>query len=241
MLNYFFIITSLPKMDIGSPAEMNFEEFNSLIKNNLTKNDYKQTQLIRFYYDIQNIRLLWLGHELDPYGNLDAVELESALSRSGLPNCVYAFLEQHESLEERLQNFPALISAFFREEFSRLSPFLRKYLEFERGAKKLGREVEIELQFEDPKDPIIAQILAQKDARAFEPPEEYEDLKSIFEEHYCDPLAIQQTLLEYRFNKIESLLNLQVFTLERILGVMLQLIMVEKWSKITKKELSCTI
>ena len=246
MLGYYYIVTSLPTLTIGMPPEISFAEFDNLLVNNLSSWEYSQTQVIRRYYDIQNIKAFWLKEPLDPRGNYNFNQLEEALlNRTGFPKYVYKFLDEHEELEARLSHFPELISAYFREESSGTIGFLKEYLQLEREmrlvltgfrAKKLGRDPAIELQFEDPDDPIVAQILAQKNSPTYEPPSKYEDLKPLFEENYDSPLALHQALCEYKFEKVESMFGLEIFTLRRILAYMVQLILAEKWMELDKEK-----
>lgn len=244
--NYYFLSAALPDIQIGYPPDLTFNAFDFVLRMNLSEEDYAKTIVMRRYYDIQNIRSFWMDKELDDRGYYNVNDLEeSLLTRMGLPEYVFEFLERYEHLEERLHNFSALFAAYFRHEIPKAEGFLREYLIFEREwrlvltgfrAKKLGRDITQELQFEDPYDEIVAQILAQKDAKAYEPPTRYSDLKALFEEHYNAPLEIHQALCEYRFNKIEAMYGIDVFTISRILAYMAQLIIVEKWLELDKKK-----
>lgn len=246
MTNYYFVATALPPLQLGVPPEITFEEFDNLLKDNLTAEDYAKTQVVRRFYDIQNIRAFWKKEGLDPRGNLNELTLEEALlTREGFPDYVYDFLDAYETIEDKLHNFPRLVAMFFQYESEEAEGFLREYLNFEREwrlvltgfrAKQLGRDLSAELQFEDPQDDFVAQILAQKDAKVFLPPDGYEDLQPLFEEHGASPLELYQALCEYRFYKIESLLGIDLFSIDVILGYMAQLITVEKWIELDKKK-----
>ncbi len=96
------------------------------------------------------------------------------------------FLQKYDTLQDRLKYFSALVVGYFRYEIPRAHGFLKRYLQMERElrllfvgfrAKALGRDLFTELQFEDPSDDFVAQILAQKDSKEFEPPQSYADLK----------------------------------------------------------------
>lgn len=239
MKNYYFLATMLPPLQMGTPPEIPFEEFDYLLRLNLSVSDYAQTTVIRRFYDLQNIKAFWKDEPLDPHGNFDVVELEEALiAREGFPDYVYSFLDKHDSKEERVRFFPGLIAAYFREEIARATGFLREYLKFEREwrlvligfrAKQLDRDLAAELQFEDFQDDLVAQILAQKDAPRYLPPEGYETLEALFQEYGKLPKELYLALDAYRFAKIESLLKLQLFSIGRILGYLVQLIAVEQW------------
>lgn len=243
---YYYLGTVLPDLAVGKSPEISFQELKDLLKENLTAKDEAQTRVVRRLYDILNIRALWLGDPLDPHGNDDENELEEALiSEVGLPNYVYTFLDRHENLSDRLRHFPGLIAQFFSVESARASGFLKEYLLFERSwrlmmtvlrSKRLGRDLLVELQYEDPDDPLVAQILSQKDAKDYEPPEEFQDLKALFEKHYRSPLELEQALCEYRFNYIDRLIAFDAFSTARILAFVAQFIIVEKWIELDHKK-----
>lgn len=245
MNNYYFLATALPPLQLGISPELSFEEFQDLLKDNLSAHDYEQTEVIRRFYDIQNIRAFWKKEPLDPRGNLNEVELEEALlAREGFPDYVYEFLDLYESTSKRLEHFPALLGSFFKSEEKQAVGFLKEYLRFEREwrlvftglrAKELGRECVVELQFEDPNDDLVAQILAQKDSKTFISPEGYEQLTTLFEENVSAPVDLYKALCAYRFHRIEQMLAVDLFSLDRILGYMVQLIIIEEWVAILHK------
>ena len=92
-----------------------------------------------------------------------------------------------------------------------------------------------ELQFEEPDDDLVAQLLAQKDSATFEPPVGYEELKGIFDEHGESPMELHKALCEYRFDKVGSFFGVDVFSLDRIIAYLSQLIIVEKWMELDRK------
>lgn len=246
MRNYYFLATALPTLQIGVPPEISYNDFQDLIHDNLSSRDMQQVEVIRLLYDIQNIRAFWKKEELDPRGNFNELDLEEALlARKGFPEYVYDFLDAYDSLQLRLQYFPTLISSYFRNEAKKAQGFLKQYLMFERywrlvfagfRAKQLDRDVAHELQFEDPNDDVVAQILAQKDAKNFVPPEGYEDLKMLFEEHAKSPMDLFKAICEYRFHHIEEMLSIDVFSIDYILGYMVKLITIEKWQELDQQK-----
>ena len=239
---YYFLASVLPPLAIGQKADISWETFLFLLETNLKPNDWAKATVIRRLYDLENIRFFWKEEELDPRGNFDELALEEALlTGDGFPDYVYDFLDKYTSKEERLRHFSALIAAYFQSEIAASQGFLRDYLEFERQlrliltgfrAKRMQRDLSKELQYEDPDDDIIAQLLASRDSKHFEPPEGYEQLKGYFHEGHEDPLALYQALFAYRFNWVEERLEVDLFSMDRILGYMVQLIMVLKWMEL---------
>jgi hypothetical protein len=246
MANYYFVGTTLPELHFDQKPELGFRELNILLKDNLTQADYAKTRTIRNLYDILNLRAYWKGEPFDLMGNLNSTEMEEALvTRSDLPPYVFEFLDKYETDEDRLRHYPELLSLFFRKEISESKGFLKDYLQMERElrlvllafrAKKLGKDLYKELQYEDPEEDLIAQILAQKDAPQYEPPEKYAEIKNLLNENQDSPLNLQKALLEYRFQKIEELLGLDMFSIDRILGYLIELMMVEKWQHLDQQK-----
>lgn len=236
---YPYVLTYLPDLQMGSEPEISFEELDQLYKDNLSVRDYEKILTLRRFYDIENIRSFWKEEPLDRYGALDENDLsEAIISRAGLPNYVYAYMDKYEHEPDRLAHFSELISTFINAEIKDSRGFVREYIEFEREmrlvlsafrAKKLGRDLTYELRYENPEDPLVNQILAQKDSEEYEPPEKFHDLKAIFSEFANKPFELHKALVEYRFNKISQMVGFEEMTFNRILGYMLQLILVEKW------------
>lgn len=246
MQKYYFLGTLLPELRIGEPPEIGFREYEQLLRENLSASDYEKTRTFRNIYDMINLRFYWKGEPLNPFGNYSESDLEEAFAtRSMLPSYVFDFVDKYDNKNDRLDHFPALLSTFFTKEIERSSNFFKAYLTLERElrlvmlafrAKKLNRDVLIDLQYEDPEDPIIAQILAQKDSLVYEPPEKYEQLKHIFDKYQNQPLELQKALFEFRFNKIEEMLGLDFFSADRTLAYLVELVLIEQWQQMDRQE-----
>ena len=176
---------------------------------------------------------------------MSAQEMEEALiTTTNLPDYIFDFLAKFHSLQERLENFPFLLAAFFKEAKENKDPFLRAYFSFERNfrlvttgfrAKKLHRDLITELRFEDLQEEFIKEMIAQNEGKEFTLPEEYEEIKNSYEKFGEEPLLLQRALDEYRFNFIDQLVDpSDTFSIERILAYMIQLIIVEKWFELDK-------
>jgi hypothetical protein len=174
---------------------------------------------------------------LDPRGTFNVNRLEEALLEEDFfPSYVSEFLDRYESIEDRLRNFSFLYVSLYRESLPKLKGFLRQYYEFERNlrlvltalrAKAFGKDISRELQFEDPVDPLVADILAQKDAVDYTPPQEFEDLKTIFSDNRSDPGKLQEAILRYRLKAIEEMEEPQDFSIDRVLAYAARLLLLE--------------
>lgn len=245
MGGYYFVAAAMPPLKVGASADITLREYLQMLQINLSVHDLEYLSRLRLFYDIQNIRAHWRGHKLDAAGSLDENELEEALvAREGLPEYVYTFLDRYSEASERQRFFPSLIASYFQEELNALPPIISAYFEFERQlrlvllgfrAKKLHRDLLVELQYEDPFDETVAQLLVQKDAKSYIPPEAFEELSQLFDRFYDEPLALHKALCEYRFAKIDEILGVDFFSINRVLGNLLQLFIVERWFRLDKQ------
>lgn len=143
-------------------------------------------------------------------------------------------LEAHLSVEDKqkwLQLRQGEKSDGFAKQFLREERAVRLILLALR-AKKWGRSLAFEMQDEDPNDDLVAYILMQKDAKSFEPPAEYAELKTLYEKFGDEPLSLHRSLLNYRFQKAGELIGLQTFTLDRLLAYYVQLVLADQWKNI---------
>ena len=242
MVRYYFIICALPELVLGFRPEITFADFLRLLEMNLTSSDKKQIEDFLLYIDFKNIRALWMEQPMDPRGTMSDKELEEALLvGEGLPSYVNDFLDIYEGRKERLAHFSYIYTHFFRENISLHKGFFSEYFQWERElrwiltalrAKTFEKDISRELQFEDPTDPLIAHILAQKDMDRYEPPGEYEEVRKIFEEFKEDPKGLEFALLQYRFSKILDMEQQCSFAIGQILGYLARLILVKYWDEL---------
>ncbi len=246
MARYYFVATALPPLQMGTPPEISFDELMFLLEVNLSSKDLEKVKILRRFYDVLNIRCMLKGDPFQSHGNMTQQQLDEALHGfNGVPQYIFDFLHKYDSAQERLQNFSELFSAYFKHESANAKGFLHEFLEFNHHwrlilaalrAKDLGRDLLKELQFEDPNDPIVAQLIVQKDASSIEPPDGFEDLKTLYEEHKDNPLGLMQALLNWNFYRIEDILGVDLFSIDRILGYMAQLSALEKWFELDKQK-----
>lgn len=246
MTKYYFLGSILPPLKMGMPPELSYRELKPLLMGNLSKDDYGKVRVVRRFFDLYNIRSFLRGDPINSHGNFDEKELEEAiLTRVGFPEYVNQYLDCYEEKEDRIKHFMMLLSAYFTNEIQRNTGFLKQLLEFERQwrlvmagfrAKKYGKDLLEEMQYEDPKDELVVQILAQKDAPTYEPPSRYSELKSLFDEHVDNPLKLQMAFDEWRINKTRDMEGADVFSIDRILSYIYRLFLIEAWLELDKRK-----
>ena len=245
MNNYYFVAPSLPSLVLGESPEITFEELINLLERNLSKKALEQFAVLRLAIDLENIRWLYMEQPLDKRGNLSEKELDEALLvEADLPEYVFEFLGQFENTKDKVRNFFGLMSRYFAHESEKATGFIKKLLTLQREmhlvltalrAKKYKRDAAVELQFEDFTDPIVAQILAQRDMEDYEPPLDYQDLKQNLHACGSDPWEQYKTVIGYEFMKIEEITGYPLFSLDWILGYAARLLLAEKWDALDKE------
>lgn len=245
MKRYYFAASALPPLDMNLPPEISFDDLVVILEENLTAEDLEKIKVLRRYYDVENIRNMLLNEPFLKYGNLDRQQIEEAINGfNGLPSYFHDFLERYQTKEDRLKNFSSLLADYYRYELEKSKGFLHKYLQLNREwrlvftamrAKKLGRDLLKELQFEDPLDPFVAELIVQKESSTIDPPAGYEELKNIYDAHADSPLELMKAMLEWRFHRLEDYLGTDLFSIERIMGYFLQLIALEQWYELDNK------
>lgn len=247
MTQYYFLTTLLPELVLGEKPELSYLELRPLLDANLTPNDREKAYVICRLADLENLRALWNNQPIDLHGNFNKSELEDLLIAQGeeVPSYLIDYLGRYASLEDRISHFPQLVASFFNEEIAVAEGFLKDYLSFERDlrlvmvgfrAKQRHRDVALELQYEDPYDPVVAQILAQKDAASYDPPAGFEELKPLFEKYANAPLDLHKAILEYRLARIAQLTGDALFSVDHVLSYLASLIIIERWNALDHAE-----
>jgi len=251
MSEYYFLTSLFPPLVIEHVPALNFFELKELLSINLSAKDFEKVEKFLSIIDMDNLRAFWAKEPHDKRGNYTREEVEHALAHLAwpedkeFPDYLKEFIEKRPDDKKKVEEFAILMSQFLKEGAEEEEGFLSEYFAFERGlrlvlvgfrAKKLGRNISKEFQYEDATEPLIAEILAQRDAAVFEPPFEFRELKAIFLSFSEFPLELHKALLAYSFGKIEEFYGSSLFSMDRILGFMARLLIVERWLELDMQE-----
>ena len=240
MNKYYFLLCSLPSLNIGSKPEVTFLELKKYLDWNLSTIDKEVLYSYMQYIDIKNLKNVWLGKSIDLRGNLDEKAInEGLLTEDFFPEFVFDYLKRFETIDEKINNFSKLEVEFIKYQIENTkNKFLSSYFTFEREtkliltalrAKKLKRDISKELEIEDKKDSLVVNILSQKEANDYHPPKEYELLKDLFLKHQDTPKALNKGFMEYCFHRYTVIPENDLFTIDQILGYISNLILVEDY------------
>lgn len=174
MTKYYYLGSLLPELRLGEKPEISLEEYEQLLKDNLSASDYLKISKLK--------------------------DLSTPFRRGS------NFLSSYLIMEKELRFILAALRA-----------------------KKLNRDITLDLQYEDPGDPLIAQILAQKDSPSYTPPENYQEIKSMFDSLWHRPMELQMTLKGYIIKQIHEMVGIDPFSFDRMVAYLAELIVVEGW------------
>ncbi|MCB1107211.1 MAG: DUF2764 family protein [Chlamydiia bacterium] len=245
-MKYYFLGSILPPLKVGIDPGIFFEDLMTLFKDNMSPSDLEKVKAIRTYIDLKNVRQLLKKEEIDRRGNYTEKELDEALvNQQGLPEYLFEYLEEIENVDEQLRHFSKVFITFFKEMEKKHKGFLRRYFRFEREwrvllagyrAKKLGVDPAVELQHEDFHDPLVAEVLAQKDAPFFEFPFDYAGLGERLKGVEKKPKEQYEMMAKFRFNRMKEEVQDVSFSVDYLLGYLVQLMIVEDVYALDEKE-----
>ena len=214
MSSYYYVLLSLPPLSFKVQPDLSFAVLKDTLSLNLTANEMKHVSSLFEEIDLYNMKAFWQGLPLDERGSLDLHLVEEALLvRVGLPTYLIDYIDKYENVKERISHFYEVLAAFYREKEEEESGFLKEWFSFKRKlrlfltalrSKLLGRDLAKELQFEDPTDPTVAFLLAQKDTTDIFLPPGWESLKILFVENGRDPEELNRAILQFQFEKAEE-------------------------------------
>ncbi len=228
-MSYFvYLENALTPLQFPDKPEIGFSDLLALSSDMLSDHDKRALEKLRMYFDILNIRSLYLGYPIDPKGNLSKEELEKALDdQVYFDQAIFEVLEKSDEPSEKVKLFPKVLKTFFDARIENEKGFLKWYFELEKYSrliltafrcKKLGRDVSEEINFEDPLDPIVSEIVSQKDSPHFDPPSEYEDLVEVVQVEEDNVMDQYASLTAYRIRKIQEKIETKNYCLSWFLG-----------------------
>lgn len=245
MIRNFFVGSALPPLTLGEMPELSFVDLMALLESNLSKRELEQVRLLRLSIDIENVRRYLLSESIDTRGVFSEKEIDEAiLNEVNLPEFLHDFLLKYKG-DDRNTYFGSVLASFYREMKRQGKGFVSEYFAFEHDfrlvltaarAKKHGLDIQRELQFEDPKDPLVAELLAGRDAPKFVFPYEFADLEKIFIETDDDPMKQYFEMVKYRYNWIVNYSGKPFFALDTILGYVMRHLLIEDVASLDSEE-----
>lgn len=211
-----------------------FEELNDLLLLNLSKKDFEYYTVLKRFFDFENFAFFWANKPL-PYafGEITQDRVEGMISlQQWSDDCEFEeffkdFLVQHKTAEERVKHFSALTRDFLNYYQQSSSDFLRTFFTFKQNlriilagfrARVMNIDVSYVLRDEDSSNPVVLQVLMQKDSPNYELPDEFFDLRDVLGDYGRLPHTLNRSLSLYEFHKIEEMCRDQYFDANGVLA-----------------------
>lgn len=241
----FFFCGSLPPLFPGVRPELSTYQFLEMAEENLLEYELETINEVREFIDILNIKKLIKKQQIDSRGTKTEKELDDAImSLEGLPDVVINFLSEYESKEERIEKFPLLLSEYFKFKITHSRGYLQSYFERQyllqlsftalRTSNGAG-DIAYELRYENPKDPFIAQLLAQKESGTFVFPYELEHLNDPLSSAK-EPIEYYRVLLEDTYSFAMEYCEKHVFTLGYAVAYFTALLAIEEYDALDEQQ-----
>ncbi|EPP34525.1 hypothetical protein CP10139811_0393 [Chlamydia ibidis] len=234
MTQYYFLSSFFPNQLPEAPPLYSFEALDSLLLLNLSKRDFAHYVILKRFFDLENFAFFWADKPI-PYsfGTVTQdrvagmVYLQQWSDECEFEDFFKDFLLEHKSSKERLEHFSALMSCFLSHYQNSSLEFLREYFTFKKNlrvvlagfrSRVMQLDVSYVLRDEDSSDPVVLQVLMQKDAPNYELPDGFSDLSSVLEDYGHLPHTLHRTLSLYEFHKMEEMYRNWYFDANAVLG-----------------------
>ncbi|AAP98020.1 hypothetical protein CpB0087 [Chlamydia pneumoniae TW-183] len=220
MTQYYFLSSFLPTQLPESVPLFSISDLDDLLYLNLSENDLCNYGLLKRFFDFENFAFFWAGKPIPfSFGEVTQENIERMLSSqqwsddNDFEDFFKDFLMNHKSSQDRLNHFSDLFREFLSYHQTNSSKFLQDYFRFQQQlrvvlagfrARVLNMDVSYVLRDEDSSDPVVLEVLMQKDSPNYELPEEFSDLQGVLDDYGLLPHTLNRALALYQFHKLEG-------------------------------------
>ncbi|AGW39056.1 hypothetical protein CPE2_0651 [Chlamydia pecorum W73] len=220
MTQYYFLSSFLPSQQPEASPVFSIDILDDLFDLNLSSKDLHYYTVLKRFFDFENFAFFWADKPLPfSFGTVTQENVASLVRYQQwtedyeFEEFFKDFLLAYRTPKERLKEFSSLVREFLTYYQNSSSQFLREYFTFKQQlrvvlagfrAKVLHLDVSYLLRNEDSSDPVVLQVLMQKDAPNYELPQEFSDLKDLLADYGRLPHTLHRTLLLYEFHKLEE-------------------------------------
>ncbi len=246
--DYFYLISSLPEMVLDqSRAPFSVAEYVARLEEELEQEDWEQVRLLLLRYDNRNLlRLLKEDTETwSALGRYSEAEMREALkAESGLPGYMHRFYhayqnEQPVDPEKSWEN--QLTALYYEHALEQSEGFLHDWLIFEHDLNNILaawniRQYQIKAEGQLIGKGETTEALRRSRARDFGLGSEHSFLHKLLSELERDDLTTREKAIDrIQWNYINEQLTFHYFTVEVVLGYLLQLQMLQRWLSLDKE------
>ncbi len=242
--DYYQLIASLPEMVLDqSRAPFATPEFVDRLAGELTTGDFEQVRLLLLTHDNRNLlRLLQQEtDEWDELGRYSETEMTEALREgSGLPRYFHRFQQAYRDETPLFpgQSWRNQLTTLYYDyalDTAKKDGFLHNWLSFDRGLRNVLaawniRRYELDGGGQYIGRSDLVEAVQKSSLRDFGLGRDYPYLEKLMNEWEKDDLQARAKAVDrLRWQYIDAQLTFYYFTVEVVLGYLLQLRMLERW------------
>ncbi len=240
---YYYLIAGLPELFFDQDKmPFGLIEFRDELQRQLSEEDYRQLTFLFLPFDNRNLLRLLAKEEqpLDPRGILTPAQWEEALQDPArLPSYQRIFLEAYRDQNPLRPDQSwelQLTSLFYDYALEAGGAFIQRYFAFERDLRNLltaiaGRTHHRAVESQFTGQYTLTEMVKKSHARDFGLANEHPYIDKLLQlEEQPDVWERERGIDRLRWNFIEELNTFNYFSLEVILGYMLRLMILERWT-----------
>jgi len=248
--NYHYLVAGLPELllDEGR-SKATMIELKSEFQHNLDSYDFNLVKYLFLKYDNSNLlNLLKKGSfEFDPRGNFSQDTLEEQIKeRTGLlPVYLNDFIEdfladQRQNIEMSWEN--VLEDYFYKYLTTNDNAFLRDWFTFQLNMKNVlaalvCRQFGLQMENQLIGNSDLIENLLRSNARDFGIAQDFPEIEKIFAAWESNTLLQREKALDMiNWLWIEEQTFFHYFTIEKLIGFLLQFALVERWMELDREE-----
>lgn len=246
MKQYYYFVTGLPELSIGMERlPFSMAEYIEMIRDEITGDELEIINNLLYHFDNQNlVNLLEGKDEFNPLGNIPKalLEEESKIPMI-LPSYMQEFLEAHR-LEQRENPDLSLeneLTLFYHNWLlNNDNLFIQKYARFEHDLKNVLVALNCRKHNVDLGKNVLpineeADVLKQSSASDFGLGYTFDWISEVIAVYNeSDILQLEKKLDAIRLAVVDSILDFEYFTINKIAGYMIKLMIIDRWMQIDK-------
>jgi len=249
---YHYLIAGLPELVFDEEKlGRGLLDFREEFKESLSKDDYHLVSSLFFTYDNENLinHFVKEKDDFNPLGNYSLADVEEQLGmldtvfkqKGGLPAYMVEFIREFKEkkntgIEQDWEHF--LTEKYYHYLLQTKNKFLHDWVEFDLQIKNIltayyCRKYEINPEGELVGENFITQQLITSNAKDFGISHEVDYLERILQIAEIDNLAEREKQIDLlKWEYIDEHTFFHYFTIEKIIGYMIKLMMVYRWASL---------
>lgn len=243
---YYYLIAGLPELQFDeSKPGLTLFEFREELKNQLSESDYKLVEKLFLIYDHDNIlRFLTLKEEnFDELGNFTINHVTESPENGVLPNYIVDFIHDYSEKKNDNPDYDwnlELTTRYYSNLLNVDNEFLQEYFLFDLHLQNTltafyGKKHNIDVSNQLVGDDYIIQQLRKSQSKDYGLSAEFPEIEGILQIADIENVVEREKKIDLlRWDYINNKTFFHYFSIEKVLGYLIQLMIVARWLKLDK-------